>query len=644
MMLSRRTLMGAVPVATLLGAAGLAACSDDSGNSASGSTAATPAATTDASLTLDSAAWNYDADGDVYYQLGLSYVASPQDTSYETLGVFVPGAYLSATDNGDGTFTAEVASDGAVGGWTAATAPIVLPVNTPGYAAQQPPSEYSYDTVSAYMEAGFIYVQAGLRGKDSTTDAAPGNAPWGVTDLKAAVRYLRYNSAALPGDPEQMYVFGHSGGGAQSAVMGASGDSALYTPYLEALGAATTDTDGAALSDAIAGAMCWCPITSLDAANAAYEWNMGQFATTDTRAEGTWTQAYSQDLAAAYAGYLNGLGLVDADGNTLTLEESEGGQYLAGSYYDHMVAVVEQSLNDFLANTEFPYTPNSTEMAGMESQGGSGAPEGGAGSPDGADGDASALPSGSPGDGEAPDGAPTDGASGGPGGATSGAGGPGDGSSTDSSESVTYETVEDYIAALNEDVAWVSYDSSTNTATVTGLEGFVTSQKTATKDVGALDGVDRGQTENTVLGVGDTTLHFSELSRDVISANQDTYASLTNWSDDYGADGYDSDFAQTDAQGMDVLTREHMYNPMYFLSSAYEGAGTSTVAPNWRIRTGITQGDTASTVEVNLALALQAAGQSVDFGTIWGQGHTMAELTGTGEENFISWVAERAAS
>ncbi|WP_147680107.1 subtype A tannase [Actinomyces ruminicola] len=649
MMISRRSVMRAVPVAALLGATGMAACSNDSGSSTTASGGASSAAAGAVELALNPAAWSYDADGDVYYQLGLSYVASPQDTSYETLGVFVPGAYMSATDNGDGTFTAEVASDGAVGDWTATTAPIVLPVNTPGYAAQQPPSEYSYDTVSAYMEAGFIYVQAGLRGKDSTTDAAPGNAPWGVTDLKAAVRYLRYNAAALPGNSEQTYVFGHSGGGAQSAVMGASGDSALYTPYLEALGAATTDADGATLSDAIAGAMCWCPITSLDAANAAYEWNMGQFATTGTREAGTWTEAYSKNLAAAYADHLNGLGLVDSDGNTLALEESADGQYLAGSYYDHMVAVVEQSLNGFLAATEFPYTPNTTEMAGMEAQGGSGGPAGG---PGGSTGDASGLPSGAPGDGQAPDGAPTgEGTQGAPAdggpdgdGATAGAGGPGEGSSADSSESVTYETVEDYIAALNEDVEWVSYDSSTNTATITGLEGFVTSQKAATKDVGALDGVDRGQTENTVLGVGETAMHFSELSRDVIAANQDTYAALTDWSDEYGSSEYDSDFAQTDALGVDVLTREHMYNPMYFLSSAYEGAGTSTVAPNWRIRTGVTQGDTASTVEVNLALALQAAGQSVDFATIWGQGHTMAELTGTGEENFIAWVAEKAAS
>ena len=53
----------------------------------------------------------------------------------------------------------------------------------------------------------------------------------------------------------------------------------------------------------------------------------------------------------------------------------------------------------------------------------------------------------------------------------------------------------------------------------------------------------------------------------------------------------------------------------------------------------------SSTVEVNLALALQQAGAgSVDFATIWGQGHTMAELTGTGEENFIAWVTQQAVS
>ena len=532
------------------------------------------------------------------------------------MGIYVPGAYLTGTDNGNGTYTATVNASGAVGGFTATTAPTVFPVNTPGYSAQKPPTEYSYDTIKAYMEAGFVYVHAGLRGKDSNSQTYSGNAPWGVADLKAAVRYRRYNASSVPGDAAKVYVFGHSGGGAQSAVAGASGDSGLFAPYLAALGAATTDADGKALSDAVAGAMCWCPITTLDSANAAYEWNMGQFASSGTRAEGTWTKAYSQDLAAAFPTYLNALGLTDADDKPLTLESSSKGTYLAGSYYDHLVAVIQKSLNDFLAATTFPYTPSSTEMAGM-GPGGGGAPAGDAPSDAGSGGETPPEQS-SPADG-GPDGQA-------------------------SSETTTYNTVEEYIASLNSSSQWVTYDASTNTATITGLEGFVTSQKNASKDVGAFDGVDRAQTENLVMGSGESKLHFSSSSREVISKGQSRYSALAGWSEDYGTAAYEKDLATKDSVGTDLATRVSMYDPLYYLTQGSQGRGTSTVAPAWRIRTGITQGDTASTVEVNLALALQQAGAgSVDFATIWGQGHTMAELTGTGEENFIAWVTQQAA-
>ena len=593
MNLSRRTVLTALPAAA--GVLGLGACSSG-GTASQASATASSQAPTDPKLTLDSAAWRYDATGDVYYQLGLSYVATPQASDYETLGIYVPGAYFTGTDNGNGTYTATINASGAVGSFTAATAPTVLPVNTPGYSAQKPPSEYSYDTIKAYMEAGFIYVHAGLRGKDSNSQTYSGNAPWGVTDLKAAVRYRRYNAASIPGDAAKVYVFGHSGGGAQSAVAGASGDSGLFAPYLAALGAATTDTSGKALSDAVAGAMCWCPITTLDSANAAYEWNMGQFASSGTRAEGTWTRAYSQDLAAAFPAYLNELKLTDSDGKPLSLESSSKGTYLAGSYYDHLVAVIQKSLNDFLSATSFPYTPSSTEMAGM-GPGGGGAPSGGG--PDG----------------------------------------------QSSSETTTYNTVEEYIASLNSSSRWVAYDASTNTATITGLEGFVTSQKNASKDVGAFDGVDRAQTENLVMGSGENKLHFSSSSREVISKGQSKYSALSGWSDDYGVAAYEKDLATKDSVGTDMATRVSMYDPLYYLTQDSKGRGTSTIAPAWRIRTGITQGDTASTVEVNLALALQQAGAgSVDFATIWGQGHTMAELTGSGEENFIAWVTQQATS
>lgn len=595
--LSRRTILGSAVALGVLGSLGLTGCGQSSGGATT-----TSAAT--GTLALDSAAWSYDADHDVYYQLGLTYVASPAAPDYETLGIYVPGAYLTATDNGDGTFTATVNAGGTVNSFTAATAPVVLPVNTPGYAAQEPPTSYSYDSVADYLSAGFVYVHAGLRGKDSTSDSYVGNAPWGVTDLKAAVRYLRYNAGSLPGAMGKIFVFGHSGGGAQSSVMGASGDSPLYTPYLESLGAGMTAADGTTISDAIAGVMAWCPITSLNHGNGAYEWNMGQFVTSGTRADGTWTAAYSRDLAASFAAHVNALGLTDAAGAPLTLDETADGVYLAGSYYDHVVAEVTTSLNNFLADTTFPYTPSSQEMAGMDT--------GSGGTP----------PSGST-----------------PSGAMSGAA-PGGQSST---SSTTYETVADYIAHLNTDTTWVTYDSSSNTATITGLKDFVVSQKSPSKDVGAFDAPDRSATENLVLGKGTSGLHFSQASRDVMAANEASYAALSDWSSDYASSTWEADFATTDGVGGTPTSREQMYEPLFYLAKSSDGSGTSQVAPNWRIRTGIMQGDTANTVEINLALALQNLGVEVDFATVWGQGHTMAERTGDGTANFISWVQQVSA-
>ena len=83
-----------------------------------------------------------------------------------------------------------------------------------------------------------------------------------------------------------------------------------------------------------------------------------------------------------------------------------------------------------------------------------------------------------------------------------------------------------------------------------------------------------------------------------------------------------------------------MYTPLYYLLESQGGFGKSTVAPNWRIRTGINQSDCALTTEANLVLALKKYPdiKDVDFETVWGQGHTMAERTGDSDTNFIEWV------
>ena len=178
MELSRRSLFTSTIAFSLFGGLGLAACTSGASGSGTSSAGGSGTAATGV-LALNNAGWSHDAENDVYYQIGLSYVASPAAPDYETLGIYVPGTYFTGTDNGDGTHKVTINTSGSVNGFTPATAPVVLPVNTPGYASQKPPTQYSYDSISDYMAAGFIYVHAGLRGKDSNSDSYTGNAPWG---------------------------------------------------------------------------------------------------------------------------------------------------------------------------------------------------------------------------------------------------------------------------------------------------------------------------------------------------------------------------------------------------------------------------------------------------------------------------------
>lgn len=610
---------------------------------------------------IDSTKWQYNSDDKVYWQTGISYCENPADEDYETLGIFVPAAYMNAKDNGDGTFTCEINNQAAVQGYTADSAPIVIPVNTPGYSAMAAPTDYVTDSAS-YTSAGFIYVVAGCRGRDA-------GAPAGVTDLKAAIRYIRYNDGVIPGDVDRVFSFGMSGGGAQSALLGATGDSEDYEPYLTAIGAVS------GVSDAVTGSMCWCPITELDYADEAYEWNLGNTRTDLTEQE----QTLSNGMAEAFAQYINDLGLKDSSGNELTLTESEEGIYQSGTYYEYLKGVVETSLNNFLEDTTFPYTVETKKgrQGGGRGQGGQkpdGAPQDGNGMPDDmqkgdaqADGKQGDRPDGNPGqgdpginkddnqngdnsvknapekDGNASADKPDDNAAAQGDKAPNSDAKPGTGNDAPDfyamdgvdrnlstggvTLSGTYETAQDYVDALNADGTWVNYDSATNTATITSIADFTNACKRASKGIGAFDALDESQAENTLFGYGDgTTSHFDA-----------TLAELLKNDETYGA-AFTEAMEKTDSEGNTVTERGNMYNPLYYLSSYYDGYQKSTVADYWRIRTGIAQSDTSLTTEVNLALALKNYGADVDFATIWGEGHTMAESTGDSTTNFIEWV------
>lgn len=613
-------------------------------------------------LSLNPAAWNYDSENDVYWQLGIAYCSRPAAVEYETMGIYVPGAYMKGEANGDGTYTCTRNPQGSVKGYTAETAPVVFPVNTAGYSAQAAPSSYDYNSISSYLDAGFVYVYAGMRGRNNGYDENggldySGGAPWGVTDLKAAVRYYRLNQELLAGSTDRIFIFGHSGGGAQSSLMGATGDSELYYEYLTSIGAAMYDRNKELISDAVCGAMCWCPITSLDYANEAYEWNMGQYSIEGTRSEDTWTSAFSKDLAEAYASYINELGLKDEEGNVLLLEKTENGISTSGSYYEYLLSVVEESLNHFLSDTAFPYTQTAGQMkrdggfggAGSQNQDGQPIPAKadeagpeqtqGTEQPPEAPGKNGILPETG---GQRPEDekAAPELRGQGPEGTKPQAAEERMPDQDGGQSQTTFETVQDYIASLNQQEEWVIYDADTNTASVKSIEAFVKYCKKATKAVGAFDDLDRSQAENLLFGNDKTdALHFDYVMASVLEENKEKYAAFSDWKETI-SEAYSKDLEEVDMLGNSSKLRQDMYNPMYFISDYYEGYQSSSVAPYWRIYTGIEQEDTALTVETNLALALkQYEGvEDVEFEAVWGQGHTTAERTGNSTDNFIQWV------
>ena len=258
-------------------AAGLvasAACwqagSASAATAAAAATAATaPAANTNnAAISLDFDASKYteehmDCEGqDVAYRAyrDIVYVAHPAAADAEQMNIFIPAAYFTG---------------GTVNGYTAKTAPIFLPNGVggymPGMAGEPAIGDHGATGPNAALVAlsrGYVVAAPAIRGR-TTQDAAGayvGKAPAFIVDYKAAVRYLRHNQALLPaGDTEKIISDGTSAGGALSALLGATGNSPDYAPYLSAIGAADERDD-------IFASMDYCPITNLEHADMAYEW------------------------------------------------------------------------------------------------------------------------------------------------------------------------------------------------------------------------------------------------------------------------------------------------------------------------------------------------------------------------------------
>jgi acetyl esterase/lipase len=266
----------------------------------------------------------------------IPYVATPVDVEYQSMDVKVPvavdGEEIDATNApilfviGVGGYMSVNNVSGGAGmpGAMPGGAPGMLPPG--GSPAGMPAGGGQNNGISRNADlalpAGYVVVEPGARGRDNQAEDGTyyGKAPAAIVDLKSAVRYLHYNDAAMPGNAEWIVSTGVSAGGALSALLGASGDSDLYAAYFAELGAADA-------SDAIYASADFCPITDLEHADMAYEWEWG----TVPRNGELVDQAVSEPLAAAFADFQAGLQLAPAD-SAAAITAANYGDYLVQAY------------------------------------------------------------------------------------------------------------------------------------------------------------------------------------------------------------------------------------------------------------------------------------------------------------------------
>ncbi len=306
------------------------------------------------------------------------YVKNPVDTAQQIMNIYVPETYFEG---------------GTLNGYTAETAPVFFPNQIGGYMPSKPATTSNnpmggmppmgerpqgmpprtdrpqgmpeggpmgagkkQSTVLVALSKGYVVASAGARGRTMNT----GKAPAAIVDLKAAIRYLKFNDKKMPGNAQKIISNGTSAGGAMSSLLGATGDNADYEPYLKALGAAPG-------SDEIFGVSAYCPITNLDHSDMAYEWQFFGINTYQKRGFGPGASnsaspntlseqqiKVSSELKTLFPSYLNSLKLKDKSGKLLTLDQSGNGNFkeLIKSY---VIASAQKALGQGTDLTKFSW-------------------------------------------------------------------------------------------------------------------------------------------------------------------------------------------------------------------------------------------------------------------------------------------------
>ncbi len=292
----------------------------------------------------------------------IPYVENPIDVNYQYMNIYIPEEYFHNQKVGD---------------YNKNTAPIFFPNSVGSYmpSVADVPSESREGGPSASLYAlsrGYVVATPATRGRanQNTNGSYYGKAPSAIVDLQAAVAYLHENDRHMAGDATHIISDGTSAGGALSLLLGAAGNNQDFAPYLKALGAADSNTN-------IFAAVAFAPITDLDVADKAYEWNFNSVktytpmnmgrgilpqtaldnsnsnsnepavvattealltaqnpsATAPSKTQETLTlsdgdMSYSFMLKTQYPDYINELNLKDEKGNVLTMNSDGTGPFM----------------------------------------------------------------------------------------------------------------------------------------------------------------------------------------------------------------------------------------------------------------------------------------------------------------------------
>lgn len=237
------------------------------------------------------------------------YVKNPVEPEYQSMNIYVPESYYN---------------EGEINGYKADTAPIFFQNWIKGYMPAKAESDEQKGEVGLphlilrALSKGYVVVSVGVRGRTLQKEGKYiGKAPAVIMDLKSAVRYLHANDEKMPGDANKIIVNGTGAGGAVAALLGASADHFDYEPYFKEIGALKA-------SDKVFAVSAYAPMTNLENADMAYEWQFNG----------------ANELAERFPIYLNSLNLTDESGNPLTLDLQGN-----GSFKDYLANLIKDSAN-----------------------------------------------------------------------------------------------------------------------------------------------------------------------------------------------------------------------------------------------------------------------------------------------------------